>query len=259
MVQQLKASDYEAIAERMTATPRVIDIDHAITGIFTEGAEMADAFKRYKYYGTELDTVNLKEEIGDLLWYVQLLCSSLDTTIEEAMDTNEAKLKARFGDSFSEEAAVTRDLEVEREVLENKSSHEPGLTSLETDPLAVFLAERNWLDNPGRRPTKKGILIDCVHEDGEEFYSVPCGTGPSYNWELDMGTGTIVKWRLTAQNPWTENTGITPVAQGTLVDVTHRGGNVYKNQKSGEYGYAHTYEIVGLDSDIVKWRLTKIK
>jgi NTP pyrophosphatase (non-canonical NTP hydrolase) len=263
MVQRLKASDYEAIAERMTTTPQVIDIDHAITGIFTEGAEMADAFKRYKYYGTELDTVNLKEEIGDLLWYVQLLCASLDTTIEEAMDTNEAKLKARFGESFTEAAAVTRDLETEREILENKSSHEPGLTFLENDdPLATFLSEGRWLTNLGRRPTKEGTLIDFVHEDGTEFFSEPCGYDYSFNWELDMGAGTIVKWRLAVveqESQWTENTGAAPVAKGTLVDVTHRSGDVFCNQKSEEYSHAHTYFMDGSSSDIVKWRLTKVK
>lgn len=117
-VQRLKSKNYIEIANRMMASPTVIDIDHAITGIYTEGAEMADAFKRYKYYGTELDTVNLKEEVGDLLWYTQLLCYALGTTLDEAMDVNEAKLKARFGDKFTEEAAVNRDTEAEREILE---------------------------------------------------------------------------------------------------------------------------------------------
>ena len=174
MVQRLKSDDYEAIAKRMTASPENIDIDHAITGIFTEGAEMADAFKRYKYYGTELDEVNLKEEVGDLLWYTQLLCAALGTTIDEAMDVNEAKLKSRFGDKFSEDAAVNRDTDVER----------------------VILEEGTWITNTGEMPVAVGTLIDFIHRDGETYYNVPCGAGSAISWGLDIGPGTIVKWRL---------------------------------------------------------------
>jgi NTP pyrophosphatase (non-canonical NTP hydrolase) len=192
MVQRLKSDDYAAIVERMTASQDIIDIDHAITGIFTEGAEMADAFKRYKYYGTELDTVNLKEEIGDLLWYTQLLCYALGTTMDEAMDTNEAKLKARFGDKFSEEAAVTRDLDTEREILETPAGEGDTVCNL-----TEYLALGRWLDNPGRMPVKEGTLIDFVHKDGEEYFSEPCGVDACECWELDdCGPGTIVKWRL---------------------------------------------------------------
>ena len=34
------------------------------------------------------------------------------------MDTNIAKLKARYGDKFTEQAASERDLDTEREILE---------------------------------------------------------------------------------------------------------------------------------------------
>lgn len=124
MVQTLKSDDYQVIFDRMTASKEIVDIDHGITGIHTEGGELADAFKRYKYYGTELDYVNIKEEVGDLLWYVQLLAKACNFTMEEAMDMNEAKLRKRFGDKFTEEQAIHRDLDTEREILEGELSGE---------------------------------------------------------------------------------------------------------------------------------------
>ena len=44
--------------------------------------------------------------------------SSVGSSFDEAMEKNIAKLKARYGDKFSEEAAVERDLGKERSVLE---------------------------------------------------------------------------------------------------------------------------------------------
>jgi NTP pyrophosphatase (non-canonical NTP hydrolase) len=176
MVQRLKSDDYLVIANRMIASPEIIDIDHAINGIHTEGAELADQFKRYKYYGTELDYVNIKEEVGDLLYYVQLLAAAAGFTLEEAMDSNEDKLNARFGDGFSEDAAVNRDLDKERATLERD----------------VY----GYTANIGEMPVDEGTLIDFEHHDGQEFFSKPCGTGACSNWELGIGDGTVVKWRL---------------------------------------------------------------
>jgi NTP pyrophosphatase (non-canonical NTP hydrolase) len=177
MVQRLKSNDYDAIAGRMISDVDMIDMNHAILGMFTEGAECADAFKRFLFYGTELDRVNLKEEVGDVMYYVQLLCQSGGFTLEEAMDSNEAKLNKRYGDKFSEDAAVNRDTDAEREILEGTTSE-------------------GWTENTGVQPVRKGTLIDFVHKDGDEYYSNPCGSAESSCWGLNRGRGTIVRWRL---------------------------------------------------------------
>ncbi len=46
------------------------NIEHCMDGIYTELGELLDTYKRHRYYKTELDVVNLKEEVGDVLWYV---------------------------------------------------------------------------------------------------------------------------------------------------------------------------------------------
>lgn len=92
---------------------------HASLGIQTEGGEFADVLKKHLFYGRPLDYTNLREELGDLLWYIALAAKALDTTIAQLQDQNIAKLKARFGDKFSQDAAVNRDLDKERKVLED--------------------------------------------------------------------------------------------------------------------------------------------
>ena len=92
---------------------------HGGIGIATESGEILDQLKKHIYYGKPLDKVNLKEEIGDVLWYCALLLRELDSTFEEVAETNINKLRARFGDKFSEYDAQHRDLVKERSILEN--------------------------------------------------------------------------------------------------------------------------------------------
>lgn len=54
---------------------------HATFGLVTEVGELVDSFKRHYFYGLELDTRNVKEEIGDILWYVALAYHALDESI----------------------------------------------------------------------------------------------------------------------------------------------------------------------------------
>lgn len=96
-----------------------IRLDHAITGIVTEAGELADALKRVKFYGKDLDITNMKEEAGDLLWYFTILLDELGTDLSEIRDMNNRKLtKKRYKNGFSKEAALNRNTEEERKELE---------------------------------------------------------------------------------------------------------------------------------------------
>lgn len=93
---------------------------HYVLGVETEGAELADAVKKHVMYGKELDKVNLVEEVGDTLWYLARLLTLLDSSFEEAMSKNIMKLRARYGDKFTEWSAKNRNLEAERKILEQQ-------------------------------------------------------------------------------------------------------------------------------------------
>lgn len=47
-----------------------LDLAHMRLGMITEIAEIADIFKKHIAYGKPIDFVHLKEEIGDVCWYI---------------------------------------------------------------------------------------------------------------------------------------------------------------------------------------------
>ena len=91
---------------------------HAQMGMQTEVAEFADALKKSLFYGKPLDVVNLKEELGDLMWYMAIAMDELDTNFTKEGDRVINKLKTRYPDKFTVDKAENRNLELERAILE---------------------------------------------------------------------------------------------------------------------------------------------
>ena len=98
------------------STPRLV---HACFGMQTETAEFTDAVKKSLFYGKPLDTTNLKEELGDALWYIAIAMDELDTDFEAEMLRVIKKLRTRYPDKFSDIQAENRDLVSERKILEH--------------------------------------------------------------------------------------------------------------------------------------------
>jgi len=121
-VTQLNSKEYQENAFKTMAKLPIRDWDeiHMVLGMVTEAGELADVYKKYIAYINPIDYVNVKEELGDQLWYIANMCNILGWTLEELFDINIAKLKARYGEKFSEEKANNRDLLHERDVLEGK-------------------------------------------------------------------------------------------------------------------------------------------
>lgn len=111
--------DIQGITFRVT-DPDILRALHAVMGLCTESGEALDALKKHIFYAKQLDVVNLQEELGDLFWYAAILADVCQFTFEDTMDKNIKKLMTRYPDKFTEKAAVLRDLEAEREVLEGK-------------------------------------------------------------------------------------------------------------------------------------------
>lgn len=114
-----ESTNFQAMNERLSndGTKRLL---HAGIGLSTEAGELLDALKKHIFYGKELDKVNLAEEMGDLFWYMAILADELGFEFESVMERNITKLKARYGEKFSEEKAENRDLNTEREILEKQ-------------------------------------------------------------------------------------------------------------------------------------------
>lgn len=114
-------SDYSPVKERLqdTGTVRLL---HAMVGLCTESGEIQDQIKKHVFYGKPLDKTNLVEELGDLFWYIGVMSAELGVSFEEIMAKNNAKLRARYGAKFTERAALNRNLENERKVLEGNGT-----------------------------------------------------------------------------------------------------------------------------------------
>lgn len=96
---------------------------HGIIGIMTEAGELAEVFADDStMYGREedIDKVNLIEECGDLMWYIGLVLSACGVDIDYCQRKNIEKLRARFPEKFNEGDALSRDLENERNALEDE-------------------------------------------------------------------------------------------------------------------------------------------
>ena len=79
-----------------------IPINRLITaalGMSSESGEFTEVVKKIVFQGkpyTEDNRFHMKRELGDVMWYVAQACMSLDTTIDEIIEMNVDKLKARY-------------------------------------------------------------------------------------------------------------------------------------------------------------------
>ena len=80
---------------------------HAVFGLTSEAGEVAGLFQKW-YQGHELDEEHLMKEIGDCLWMIAELCTAYGFSLEDVMQLNIDKLRARYPDGFSEEKSLQR-------------------------------------------------------------------------------------------------------------------------------------------------------
>ena len=94
---------------------------HAAIGLSTESGELIDALKKSIYYGRQLDLQNLKEEMGDIMWYMAILSDALGYSFEQCQEDNISKLKKRYPEGFKD--VLSRDQKHELSHIEVASQH----------------------------------------------------------------------------------------------------------------------------------------
>lgn len=77
-------------------------------GLTGEAGEVADMIKKHIFHGHDLTAEELVKELGDVCWYLALLCTAIDVSLEDVMAQNIEKLKKRYPDGFSEAASINR-------------------------------------------------------------------------------------------------------------------------------------------------------
>lgn len=114
-VARVYAGDGQLAYGRFVATlvkqlPSLIeDRLHAAVGISGEAGELLDAIKKNWVYNKPLDHENVKEELGDLMFYITALMMLEGLTMQEVLQSNADKLSERYkGLQYSDEAAQAR-------------------------------------------------------------------------------------------------------------------------------------------------------
>lgn len=108
MSKNLTKDQYDQFGSRLGSSHDQLKILHAAMGISGESGELMDAVKKHVLYNKPLDVENVKEELGDLLWYISLAIHQIGSSFEEIMQMNFNKLEKRYPSGFTEKLAQER-------------------------------------------------------------------------------------------------------------------------------------------------------
>lgn len=79
---------------------------------------LLDIMKKKIFYNKPIVDIKFIEIVNDLMLLTIKFAEYHDIDMEKSMEINIAKLKARYGDKFTSNRAINRDLKVERDILE---------------------------------------------------------------------------------------------------------------------------------------------
>lgn len=85
-----------------------LDQVHAALGICTEAGELADNIKKVWVYEKAQDVTNVREELGDILFYFTAMCEMHGLTLGQIETENIRKLRRRYPTGYTNEAAQAR-------------------------------------------------------------------------------------------------------------------------------------------------------
>ena len=103
-------NEYQTLAMR-TLNPELGKRDVLINGVMGlcgESGEAIDIVKKHLAQGHALDREALIKELGDVAWYLAETAYALDVLLEDVLERNIAKLRARYPDGFDAEKSANR-------------------------------------------------------------------------------------------------------------------------------------------------------
>ena len=105
-------NEYQHLA-MTTLNPQLSKQDVLINGVMGlcgESGEVIDLVKKHLHQGHTLDREKLIAELGDVAWYLAEIATALDVSLEEVLEKNIQKLRARYPKGFSEYDSINRSL-----------------------------------------------------------------------------------------------------------------------------------------------------
>ncbi len=103
-------NEYQKLA-MTTLNPELSERDVLINGVMGlcgESGEAIDIVKKHLAQGHELDREHLIKELGDIAWYLAEVAYILGVPLEDVLQKNIDKLKARYPEGFDAEKSKKR-------------------------------------------------------------------------------------------------------------------------------------------------------
>ena len=88
--------------------PDIGGVLNGCLGLAGESGEVLDLIKKWVFHENELHVEHLKKELGDVRWYVAMICESMELDIDEIFQMNINKLKVRYPEGFDPDKANHR-------------------------------------------------------------------------------------------------------------------------------------------------------
>ncbi len=106
----MTGNEYQKLA--MTTLNPALDkkdvLINGVMGLCGEAGEAIDIVKKHLAQGHELDRDKLIKELGDVAWYLAETAWALDVPLEEVLQRNIEKLRARYPEGFDSERSQNR-------------------------------------------------------------------------------------------------------------------------------------------------------
>ena len=106
----MNANEYQKLA-MTTLNPELSKKDvliNAVMGLCGESGEAIDIVKKHLHQGHELDQDKLVKELGDIAWYLAEAAYALDIPLDDVLQRNIDKLRARYPEGFDAEKSIQR-------------------------------------------------------------------------------------------------------------------------------------------------------
>lgn len=81
---------------------------YACLGLSGEVGEVIEIVKKWVFHKKPIDLLHMEKEVGDIMWYIAMICDSMGFDLDRIMAINIEKLKQRYPDGFSTEASNNR-------------------------------------------------------------------------------------------------------------------------------------------------------
>ena len=106
----MTGNEYQRLAAR-TMNPELLPAQeklHALYGMAGEVGEIHSLHQKI-FQGHAVKAIHAMKEVGDLMWFVAEYCTANGWALDDVMQMNIDKLKARYPEGFDESRSLHRD------------------------------------------------------------------------------------------------------------------------------------------------------